>query len=148
MEGVKTLRKLIVIILLMVAMICSAYAEVDLSSMTTDELKELYTQVSTELFGRGLSEGVRLYDGTYLIGTDIPVGRYLLMTNGYSESYDYAFVEGYNAEGDEVTSVLGRMSAASPGLLIDITEEVVSMRIGTSENVSMVITLPSAIWTK
>lgn len=142
------LRKLVAFLLVVAVLLGNACAEVDLSGMTIGELQELYTQVSLELFGRGLSNGIRLYDGTYIIGEDIPVGRYLLMTEGYLEDYDYAFVEGYNSDGDKVTSVLGRMSAASPGLLIDITEEVVSMRIGTSENVSMVITLPSAIWAK
>lgn len=138
---------LVVLALAIVAFSGIALAEVDLDSMSKEELTDLYYQVSAKLFGQQLTEGVTLYDGTYIIGTDIPIGRYLLKTDGYSEVYDYAFVEGYDTEGKKVDSVLGRMTKESPGLLIDITEEVKTMRIGTSDNVQIKICLPSAIWT-
>lgn len=56
----------------------SAFAsDIDLSSMSDEELLELKTNVDTEVSNRNLDGGFELPIGVYKIGTDIKAGSYV-----------------------------------------------------------------------
>ena len=50
---------------------------VDLSALTNDEIVDLLQKVNEEIVNRGISKTAKLPQGTYLAGSDLPVGRYI-----------------------------------------------------------------------
>lgn len=70
------MKRMIPLILAILLAITPALAEIDLSSMTLDELIELHEQVQLALFEQAKS--VTVPQGTWLVGKDIPAGTYLL----------------------------------------------------------------------
>lgn len=67
-------RLLLLILVLTLAVSNALAAEIDLSAMTEEELIELRVQID-ELLG---DSGDMIYEGTYVVGTDIKAGRYQL----------------------------------------------------------------------
>lgn len=71
-------RTLICILLAVLILLPSALAEApDLSSMTDDEIVALLTKVNQEVAKRGIAKTVKLPEGAYIAGTDIPTGKYI-----------------------------------------------------------------------
>ena len=63
----------------------------DISDLSHDELIELDQQIHLRLFDEQLIEGVRVPQGTYIIGEDIPAGTYRIEITdgtGYYDVYD------------------------------------------------------------
>lgn len=57
----------------------SAFAEaIDLSSLSDNELLELYNEADKLLTERGVFEGEKITAGTYIVGEDIKAGQYRL----------------------------------------------------------------------
>lgn len=143
------MKKFIAILLSLLLSISMSIAETPeeyLIRMAREDLNQLYYIVSEAIFGKNLPHGIRLYDGRYTVGVDIPIGKYFLKADNFKEIYDYAYIEGYNVAGEKVKTVLGRMSESSPGLLISVTKDVVELEIGSSDNVQLTIYPPSEMW--
>lgn len=71
-------------------------AEVDLQSMSTEDLISLRLSIVEELMARGEMKSAKVPAGKYTIGTDIPAGSYSIstdqimvtvMVNGYDQMY-------------------------------------------------------------
>lgn len=70
---------LILLISCFVLFACSvAYADVDLATLSDDDLLALQKAMNTELVSRGLIAEVTIPVGVYETGIDIPVGKYVL----------------------------------------------------------------------
>ena len=68
-------------ILIVLLMICAvAFAEINLSSLSVDELIKLKTSIEKELIDRGAVKSANVPAGEYIIGTDIPAGSYSITT--------------------------------------------------------------------
>ena len=74
------MKKIFVLIICLVVLIGGALAEIDLDTLSVDELQELYLEIGQKLYGEKLAseDGGRLPYGTYIIGVDIPEGSYVL----------------------------------------------------------------------
>lgn len=86
--------KKVLCLLMTIMMLCgTAVAEIDLSGMTLEEIKDVYTKSSSELFVAALINGVSLPFGEYVVGEDIPAGNYVITIdwpeNADSESEYY-----------------------------------------------------------
>lgn len=70
------MKKLIALILVgcMAFSISVLAADLDLSSMSTDELIALRKQITEEINARTMDESGRINTGTYIVGTDIRAG--------------------------------------------------------------------------
>lgn len=64
----------------------SALADVDLSGMSYEELVDLYSNVRLEMIKRPEGEE-NILSGIYMVGQDIPAGRYSFELNKSSFSY-------------------------------------------------------------
>jgi len=60
----------------------------DISNLSRDELIELDQQIHLRLFDEQLIEGVRVPQGTYIIGEDIPAGTYRIEITDGTGCYD------------------------------------------------------------
>lgn len=90
------MKRIIIIIAALVMFIVPACAEINLSDLSFDELRELQTQISKELTTRPEWKSVPVPPGFYKIGRDIPAGEWTI-TCGES-SYDFISIEcGANA---------------------------------------------------
>ena len=61
----------------------------DLSSMSPDELLTLIRDAQLLLFSAELNAGVKVPQGTYIIGEDIPAGTYRIEITGIGGYYDH-----------------------------------------------------------
>lgn len=73
-----------------------SFAETDLSSMSVDDLVSLKTAIVGELMARDEVKTVTVPAGEYIVGEDIPAGKYsvatsasmvMLTVNEYKEAY-------------------------------------------------------------
>lgn len=67
----------------MVLLFSVALADVDLATMTVDELITLKTQIEQELINRGAVKSATVPAGKYIVGKDIPAGDYSISTSQY-----------------------------------------------------------------
>lgn len=75
------MKKVIAIVALLVLVCSVAYAEIgNLKDMTTDELIALRTSIEQELIERGETKVLKVPAGTYIVGEDIPAGKYSIST--------------------------------------------------------------------
>lgn len=63
-----------------------AFADVDLSAYTQEELLALRDKINEELLKRGIEKKVEVPQGRYIVGEDIPAGTYTLKPkpNGFA----------------------------------------------------------------
>lgn len=77
-----------IVALLLAVLIClgsfPAFADVDLSGYTQEELLALREAIKQELLKRGIEKEVTVPIGMYEVGVDIPAGTYTLKPNGFS----------------------------------------------------------------
>lgn len=85
------MKKLLTLLLVLFFIPSLVYADLpDISSLTNDELIELNRLIQFTLFDKQLSDGVRVPQGTYTIGDDIPSGTYrieIIDGTGYYDVY-------------------------------------------------------------
>ena len=95
------MRRLFVLcIALMLTFTTLAFAEsFDVSSLSYEELVQLNQDMQVALFGKKLGDGVTIPIGTYIAGTDIPAGTYVLTAHG--EDF-YLGVYLYDKNGKEI----------------------------------------------
>lgn len=61
-----------------------AFADVDLSAYTQEELLSLRDKINQELLKRGIIKVVAVPIGMYIVGEDIPAGAYTIKPERYS----------------------------------------------------------------
>lgn len=100
------MKKLIIAVLIAVMIPVIALADVDLASMSFEELVKLREQIIAEIINRPEWKETEIDAGTYRIGKDIPSGVYTVipkntyvMLNVYDGS---KFVNGYGVYGEEI----------------------------------------------
>lgn len=86
------MRKAVIGILLLVVVICSStYAaptvDVDLTSLSFDELLAFRDQIMDEIIARDEWDNVLIPAGAYEIGVDIPKGTWTITAEPYSDPY-------------------------------------------------------------
>ncbi len=78
-----------IVALLLALMLClgsfPAFADVDLSAYTQEELISLRDLINQELLKRGIEKAVEVPPGIYIVGEDIPEGTYTITT--YASSW-------------------------------------------------------------
>jgi len=78
------MKKLLACVLALILIGCAALAEIDLSSLSYEELVALRQQVDATLWASEEWQEVEVPAGVYIIGEDIPAGRYVLSFTGSS----------------------------------------------------------------
>ncbi len=76
----KLVRVLALVLVLVLFVVPSAFAAVDLSGMSYEELVALRDSINAELLSRGIEKKVNVPAGEYIIGKDIPAGEYKITT--------------------------------------------------------------------
>lgn len=83
------MKKCAVVLLVMTLVLCAATGlaeSVDLSQMTLDELITIQKRVDDEIRSRLSFSSFSMYPGTYVVGTDIKAGAYVI-TGGSNMEY-------------------------------------------------------------
>lgn len=77
-----------IVALLLALLLClgsfPAFANVNLSACTQEELLALRDSINQELLKRGIEKEVTVPIGMYEVGVDIPAGTYTLKPNGFA----------------------------------------------------------------
>jgi hypothetical protein len=136
------MKKLLIVLLLTMLLPAVGIAEIDLKSMTDEQLLLLNKELAVELFSRGKTATV--YEGIYIAGETIPVGAYGLSIDPNLKYYfDCAFYTVYKDNASrvdgsflydgriEVDHPIGRIVLES-GNILEITDGPVFMRIFSS----------------
>lgn len=109
------MKRLALVFFVLCLAIPFSYAEVDVSSLSTDELFTLQDEINSELADRG--QYPVLSAGKYIVGQDIGAGTYTVQE--YSDGEDHSSgwsVRIYNSEADyEADSLSEIYSIASGG---------------------------------
>lgn len=95
------MKKILCAVLTMMMFFSFAFAEIDLKSMSTEDLQALYTKVVMELLSR-TDTSVELTQGIWVVGRDIPSGRYNLKA-------DNVIVSVYKSEDSAIDEVYSEM---------------------------------------
>jgi len=75
------MKKVLALLIALWLMVCTAGAEtIDLSMMTDSEIITLLEQVNSEVVSRGIAKTAKLPQGTYIVGRDLPAGRYIYLS--------------------------------------------------------------------
>ena len=99
------MKRLVALIMVLVWVLGFACAEsLDYSSMTDEELMDVYGEIKQELVSRGLITGGErtLREGKYIIGKDIPAGSYTITCIGTAGE---TAGDAYGALGDMMDAV-------------------------------------------
>lgn len=113
------MTKIVALMLCLVLFITPVFAEtIDLSSMSDDELLDMYHAIWTEMDKRAIEKSDYIYPGKYMVGRDILPGRYVIKYEATETSHFWIavftyldeehfssdeYAEGYNlVDGDEV----------------------------------------------
>ena len=82
------MKKLITLILALALILApAAMAEIDLSGMSFDELVALQKQVIAAIMQTDEWQEVEVPAGTYIVGDDIPAGRWTIKAPDYDDGY-------------------------------------------------------------
>lgn len=123
------MKKIVAFVLALLLLIPSAFAEVDLSSYSYEQLLELYRSVQQEIISRPEWKEVTVPKGVYVIGEDIPAGSYTIKSTdpgGYiniflwgAEQKDYDTAGGLlvNEALYKSSQVLGRINLKNGNVL-------------------------------
>lgn len=95
-------RRFLCCLLICLLLVPVALAEVDLSSMSDEEIVELLKQVNQEVVDRGIEKTAELPAGKYVGGKDIPVGAYTVTckTDGSHHGIIWVSAAGDDLEND------------------------------------------------
>ena len=81
-------KKMLVLFLALVMVVTPAFAaELDLTSMSVEELYSLRSKISTELNARLIPDSSTLFGGVYVVGKDIKAGKYAFYPESISSVY-------------------------------------------------------------
>ena len=94
------MKKIVCLILAVLLLTVPVYAaDVDLDSLTDDELQELQARVNEAVNQRGLNGAAILPRGNYYIGKDIAAGTYVVMDGDLTDD-DFTQLMFYDSEED------------------------------------------------
>ena len=97
-------RCLVSLVLVFMLLVPAAIADnVDLSSMTDDEITELLTRVNAEVVNRGISKTAKLPQGSYIGGKELPAGKYIFTCLATGNDWGNVTVHTDGGKGDLVT---------------------------------------------
>lgn len=105
------MKKVIAIALALILICAAAYAAIDLSGMSFDELLELRKQVDAALWASDGWQEVTVPQGVYRVGEDIPAGRWCVTPAGNWGTFEIyeadheSYVAGYVVDGSEIVNV-------------------------------------------
>ncbi len=75
-------KRIMILLIVFTAVICSSsLAEVDVKSLSTDELISMRLAIVQELMDRGEMKSANVPAGEYIVGEDIPAGSYSITTD-------------------------------------------------------------------
>lgn len=94
------MKKLIALILIIALAAPVALADIDLSGMTFDELMDLQQQLTAALWASDGWQEVEVPVGYYVVGDDIPAGRWSVTSDGYIFIRLYSSLKQYLAGND------------------------------------------------
>ncbi len=96
-------RRLVCLMLVFTLLIPAALADMmDLSTMSNEEIIELLNQVNTEIATRGINKTATLPQGTYIAGSDIPVGKYIFTCLATGEDWGNVTVYADGGKGKQI----------------------------------------------
>ena len=85
------MKRFLITVMVFITSIGIAFAAVpDLSGLSSEDLLATIRQAQSLLFDQGLNEGVKVTQGNYIVGEDIPAGTYrieIVDGTGYYEVY-------------------------------------------------------------
>ena len=112
------MKRILTVILALVLLCPSALADVDLSSMSADELLALNKQISLDLFEKqALVDGVKVPAGQYTVGDDIPAGTYRIEYRGSLNTSFVSFMASNEETWLSFSTILGFDSSSEIGKL-------------------------------
>lgn len=103
------MKKVIAIALALILIGAAAYAAIDLSGMSFDELMALRQQVDKALWVSGGWTEAAVPTGDYYVGEDIPVGRWTVKCQG-----DLAIITTYWGDTDESYDCMYWLDTSEP----------------------------------
>lgn len=75
-------KRIMTLLIIFTVVICSSsLAEVDVKSLSTDELISMRLAIVQELIDRGEMKSAKVPAGEYIVGEDIPAGSYSITTD-------------------------------------------------------------------
>ena len=102
------MKKIFVVLFCVVLLTTVAFAEVDLDSMSAEELAELYSVIGSKLWGEKIAsaDGAKLIYGKYVVGVDIPEGTYVIATkDDVSSEYDRTYIAVYENDDEKAERI-------------------------------------------
>ena len=112
------MKKFLFVMLALLAVVLPVFGQADeVRNLTDEQLRSLYDAVTAEMSRRGMdSVELTLEEGKYIIGKDIPAGRYMvtcLSTDGESLSSVYGSLgsayDSMSGGGDSWSSLFGAL---------------------------------------
>lgn len=85
------MKKIIVLILTVMIMIPYSAFAFDFDGYSNDELIALNAELVAELVSRGIEKTATVVPGRYIVGKDIPAGKYILKNNTDGTAYIAVF---------------------------------------------------------
>ena len=102
------MKKIFAVLFCVVLLTTVAFAEVDLDSMSAEELAELYSAIGSKLWGEKIAseDGAKLIYGKYVVGVDIPEGTYVIATkDDVSSEYDRTYIAVYENDDEKAERI-------------------------------------------
>lgn len=96
------MSRVIAIAMVILLVCCSAYAEVDLSGMSYDELVALKDQINLAIWNSEEWQEVEIPQGIWIVGEDIPVGMWTVKCSDKSSSTYFSWGDTLNESGTGV----------------------------------------------
>ncbi len=96
---------LVVFLLLVSMFITTAQAAtetIDLSQLSDEEIVSLMDQVNNEIVRRGIEKTAKLSKGTYIVGVDIPAGKYIYTCLAQGDDWGSVTVYADKGQGDQL----------------------------------------------
>ena len=96
---------LVVFLLLVSTFIATAQAvteTIDLSQLSDEEIISLMDQVNNEIVKRGIEKTAKLSKGTYIVGVDIPAGKYTYTCLAQGDEWGSVTVYADKGQGDQL----------------------------------------------
>ena len=82
------MKRFLAILVLVFMVVSSAYAEdIDLSGLSFDQLVQLQTRITMEMMQRDEWQEVTVPEGIYLVGRDIPAGKWNVKSSDPNSSF-------------------------------------------------------------
>lgn len=99
------MRKLMAALFFLMIIACSSYSmaeEIDISTLSNDEIVALLAQVQEEMVARLIVGTANLSSGTYIAGKDIPVGSYIYTCQASGDNWGNVTIYADNGEDDQL----------------------------------------------